>query len=136
LQWPQELKNQWTLLYFYPKDDTPGCTKQACSYRDNISEFTKRGVKVFGVSLDDLTSHNAFAEKFSLNFPLIYDKDKALSTFLGVYGEQEWNGNKYMGLSRDTFLIDPNGVVQREWRKVNPLATVGETLQAVVELVK
>lgn len=136
LNLPGDFKNQWSLLYFYPKDDTPGCTKQACSYRDNITEFTKRGVKVFGVSLDDLNSHNAFSEKFSLNFPLIYDKDKALSTFLGVYGEQQWNDKKYMGLSRDTFLIDPNGVVQREWRKVNPLATVGETLKAVEELVK
>lgn len=136
LELPKAFQGQWSLLYFYPKDDTPGCTKQACSYRDQIGEFTKRGVKVFGVSLDDLASHEVFSEKFELNFPLIYDKDKTLSTFLQVYGEQEWSGKKYMGLSRDTFLIDPTGVVQREWRKVNPITTVGETLQAVKELVK
>ncbi len=136
LELPKAFQGQWSLLYFYPKDDTPGCTKQACSYRDQIGDFTKRGVKVYGVSLDDLASHEAFSEKFELNFPLIYDKDKTLSTFLKVYAEQEWNGKKYMGLSRDTFLIDPQGVVQREWRKVNPMTTVSETLEAIKELVK
>jgi peroxiredoxin Q/BCP len=132
---PNDILSKWTLFYFYPKDDTPGCTKQACSYRDNISEFTKRGVQVFGVSLDDLASHKAFSDKFSLNFPLIYDKDKKLSEFLGSYGEQVKDDRKYMGISRDTFLIDPNGVVRYEWRKVKPLETVAETLRVVREMV-
>lgn len=132
---PKDFAGKWTLLYFYPKDDTPGCTKQACGYRDNITEFTRMGVRVYGVSLDDLNSHKAFAEKHSLNFPLIYDKDKKLSEFLGAYGEQVKEDRKYMGISRDTFLIDPDGVVQKVWRKVKPLETVSETLQAVKELV-
>lgn len=134
---PQDFAGKWTLLYFYPKDDTPGCTKQACGYRDNIGRFDQIGVKVYGVSLDDITSHEAFREKYTLNFPLIYDKNKELSNFLNVYGEQTSNsgGNKYMGLSRDTFLIDPQGVVKKEWRKVSPAATVDETFNVARELI-
>jgi len=127
LDLPKDFAGKWTLLYLYPKDDTPGCTKQACGYRDNIDRFTKIGVQVYGLSADDLGSHSAFREKFDLNFPLIADTDKTLSTFLESYGEQEWGGKKSMGLSRDTFLIDPDGVVKKEWRKVNPTETVDQT---------
>ncbi len=125
---PDALQGKWSLLYFYPKDDTPGCTKQACSYRDNITEFTNLGAQVYGVSLDDLTSHAAFKEKFSLNFPLLYDKDKLLSETLGVYGETTIKERVFKGLSRDTFLINPEGKIAKVYRKVNPLTTVAETL--------
>lgn len=125
---PEDLKGKWSLLYFYPKDDTPGCTKQACSYRDNIAEFTKLGALVFGVSLDDLASHAAFKEKFSLNFPLFYDKDKRLSEALGVYAETTIKERVFKGLSRDTFMINPQGQIAKVYRKVNPLTTVAETL--------
>jgi peroxiredoxin Q/BCP len=125
---PDDLRGKWSLLYFYPKDDTPGCTKQACSYRDNISEFTKLGAQVFGVSLDDLASHEAFQEKFSLNFPLLYDKGRALSDALGVYGEVTIKERVFKGLSRDTFIINPEAKIAKIYRKVNPLATVAETL--------
>jgi thioredoxin-dependent peroxiredoxin len=125
---PDSLKGKWSLLYFYPKDDTPGCTKQACSYRDNISDFTNLGAQVFGVSLDDLASHAAFKEKFSLNFPLLYDKDKVLSEALEVYGETTIKDRVFKGLSRDTFLINPEGKIAKVYRKVNPLTTVAETL--------
>lgn len=125
---PDGLMGKWSLLYFYPKDDTPGCTKQACSYRDHISGFTELGVQVFGVSLDDLTSHAAFQEKFSLNFPLLYDKDRVLSDALGVYGETTIKERVFRGLSRDTFLINPEGKIAKVYRKVNPLTTVAETL--------
>lgn len=132
---PQDFSGKWTLVYLYPKDDTPGCTKQACGYRDNIGQFTQIGVQVYGLSLDDLASHDAFQEKYSLNFPLIYDKNKQLSTFFGSYGEQEWNGKKYNGLSRDTFLIDPDGVVRKEWRKVDATSTVNTTFTETKSLV-
>jgi peroxiredoxin Q/BCP len=135
LSLPTELKGGWSLLYFYPKDDTPGCTKQACGYRDQISEFEQIGLKVYGVSMDDEASHSAFGEKFNLNFPLIVDADKVLSEALGVYGEQTWNDQKFMGLSRDSFLIDPDGKVAYEWRKVNPTETVSETLDKAKSLI-
>jgi thioredoxin-dependent peroxiredoxin len=136
LNLPDDFKNRWTLLYFYPKDDTPGCTVQACSYRDNIQGFSDLGVSIYGVSLDDLASHEAFREKYHLNFPLIFDESKALSTFVGCYGEQEWKGEKYMGLSRDTVLINPEAKMEKVWRGVDPKSTVQETLTVVTELVR
>jgi thioredoxin-dependent peroxiredoxin len=128
---PEDLKGKWTLLYFYPKDDTPGCTKQACNYRDNLEQFKRIGVQVFGVSSDTLASHDAFIKKFNLNFPLLADTQQLLSKPLGSYGEQSWNGKTYMGLSRDTFLIDPTGKIRQVWRKVRPENTVNETFEAV-----
>ncbi|AXR70019.1 peroxiredoxin [Leptospira mayottensis] len=128
---PEDIVGSWTLLYFYPKDDTPGCTKQACSYRDNIEEFKKIGAKVYGVSLDHLDSHKNFIQKYSLNFPLLSDPDHKLSEALGVYGDQEWKGKVFKGLSRDSFLISPNGKIQKVWRKVDPTTTVEETLQEI-----
>ena len=132
---PEDLMNAWTLLYFYPKDDTPGCTKQACAYRDDRTKFEELGVKVFGVSLDDVPSHEAFTSKYGLNFPLISDPDHQLADFFGVYGEREWQGKKFMGLSRDTFLIDPQGRVARSFRGVNPTTTSQETYDAIKSLV-
>lgn len=131
---PRDLLGNYTLIYFYPKDDTPGCTKQACSYRDDSDKYRELGVKLFGVSLDDLSSHDSFAKKFSLNFPLLSDPEHKLADFFGVYGEREWQGKKFMGLSRDTFLIDPDGRVARVWRKVDPLTTSAATYAAVKEL--
>ncbi|TDJ06252.1 MAG: peroxiredoxin [Deltaproteobacteria bacterium] len=132
---PDDLKGKWSLLYFYPKDDTPGCTKQACGYRDGLESFKELGVSVFGVSLDDLTSHKKFINKFSLNFPLIADTNHELADALKAYGEQEWNGKKFKGLSRDTFLIDPEGIIRKIWRKVNPESTIDETKEAVKEFI-
>lgn len=128
LKLPEDFKGKWTLLYFYPKDDTPGCTKQACGYRDNIEEFKKLGVNVYGVSGDNLSSHSAFMEKFTLNFPLIFDQDYKLSEALGAFGEQEWQGKKFKGISRDTFAIDSDAKVAMVWRKVDPTETIAETL--------
>jgi thioredoxin-dependent peroxiredoxin len=133
---PDDLTGSWTLLYFYPKDDTPGCTKQACAYRDDSAKFKQLGVKIFGVSLDDLSSHEAFRDKYELNFPLISDPDHALADFFKVYGEREWQGKKFMGLSRDTFLIDPNGKVARVLRGVNPSTTSAETYEQIRALVQ
>ena len=132
---PKDFLGKFSVLYFYPKDDTPGCTKQACAYRDDNRKFSELGVQVFGVSLDDLTSHEAFATKFSLNFPLISDAEHKLADFLGAYGEREWQGKKFMGLSRDTFLIDPHARVARAFRKVDPLSTAADTYAALQTLI-
>jgi len=132
---PDDLVESWTLLYFYPKDDTPGCTKQACAYRDDGKKFKDLGVKLFGVSLDDIASHEAFRDKFSLNFPLISDPEHKLADFFGSYGPREWQGKKFMGLSRDTFLIDPTGKVIKAFRGVDPTKTVAETLEVVRDLI-
>lgn len=121
LNFPADLKGKKTLFYFYPKDDTPGCTVQACSYRDNIDSFTSKGIQVFGVSSDDMGSHKAFSEKFTLNFPLIVDSEKKLAAFFGVTG-------------RDTFLVDGEATVVHEWKNVSPDTTVSETLAAASEL--
>ena len=127
----------WTVLYFYPKDDTPGCTKQACTYRDAYQKFTDAGIKVYGVSMDDLDSHGSFKDKFSLNFPLLSDPEHKLADVLGVYGDHEVkmpDGREFAwtGLSRDSFVIDPEGKVVKEWRMVDPVASVDETYDAVV----
>jgi len=133
---PEDCLGKWTLLYFYPKDDTPGCTKQACAYRDNLQNFREKGVQLLGVSLDDLNSHDAFIKKFNLNFPLLADINHELSSALGSYGDQEWKGKVYKGLSRDTFLIDPNAKIKEVWRKVNPETTMDETLNAIKKYVQ
>lgn len=133
---PGDLKGQWTLLYFYPKDDTPGCTKQACSYRDHIGDFQNLGLKVYGVSMDGLESHQEFKAKFSLNFPLLADIDGHLSQALGVYGDQEWGGKVFKGLSRDSFLIGPDATVKHVWRKVDPTTTMAETLEKAKSLME
>lgn len=130
---PADLKGKYTVLYFYPKDDTPGCTKQACAYRDNMADFAEEGIQLFGVSLDDLDSHDHFRKKYSLNFPLLADVDKRLSEALGVYGDQEFRGKTYKGLSRDSFLIGPEAKILQVWRGVDPLTTAAETLAAAVE---
>lgn len=133
---PGAFQGKWTVLYLYPKDDTPGCTKQACSYRDNIGQFRKVGVEVYGLSADDLASHGAFQEKYQLNFPLLSDPGKILIEALGSYGEQEWQGKKFKGISRDTFLIDPRGVIRDVWRKVRPETTTQETYASALKLME
>ena len=133
---PRDLLGHYTLIYFYPKDDTPGCTKQACAYRDDSQKFRELGVRLYGVSLDDLTSHEAFAGKFSLNFPLLSDPEHKLADFFGVFGEREWKGKKFFGLSRDTFLVDPEGRVARAFRGVDPTTTAQETYEVVQQLAR
>jgi len=125
-----DLRGQKVALYFYPKDDTPGCTKQACSLRDNHSELEGRGIKVLGVSTDDEKSHQKFAAKYDLPFTLLADTDHAVADRYGVYGEKEFAGRKYMGVSRKTFLIDEQGRIKKVFDKVNVEQHADEVLSA------
>lgn len=124
------------ILYFYPKDDTPGCTQQACDFRDTIKDFGKLGAVVLGVSKDSLKKHEKFRDKFELNFPLLSDEDGALCEAYGVWVEKSMYGKKYMGIDRSTFLIDSNGKIHRIWRKVKVPGHVEDVRQALAALLK
>ena len=115
-----DLSGQHVVLYFYPKDDTPGCTKEACSFRDWNAELKKLGVKVVGVSKDSVTSHKKFIDKYSLNFDLWSDEDHQLIEAFGAWQKKSMMGKEYMGTVRSTFVIDPKGIILRVWDKVNP----------------
>tara|TARA_B100000214_G_C23616392_1_gene467451 strand:+ start:27 stop:503 length:477 start_codon:yes stop_codon:yes gene_type:complete len=105
------------ILYFYPKDDTPGCTTQACDFRDNLQIFSKRGLKVIGISKDDAESHKRFIKKYDLTFPLLIDQDLKIHKMFGVWREKKNYGKTYMGVSRSTFVIDEKGKI--EWLGYN-----------------
>lgn len=108
------------VLYFYPKDDTSGCTTQACELRDELSWFTELDIDVVGVSPDSVASHVKFRDKYELNFPLLADEDHALAEAFGVWKEKSMYGRTYMGIERSTFLIEPDGTISAAWRKVRP----------------
>jgi peroxiredoxin Q/BCP len=114
------LKGTPYLLYFYPKDDTPGCTKEACGFNNMLPDFEQLGLKVFGVSADSEASHAKFAKKYSLNFQLLSDPERSLIEAMGVWVEKSMYGKKYMGIARASFLIDAQGKVQKVWPKVSP----------------
>ena len=122
------------VLFFYPKDDTPGCTVEACSFRDAYHEMLRRGIVVLGVSADDTVSHQKFAEKYGLPFPLLADIDTQVSQEYGVYGEKNLYGRKFMGISRVTFLIDKEGIVRKIWHKVKPAEHAEEVLETIETL--
>lgn len=125
------LKGRQVVLYFYPKDDTPGCTKEACGFRDGWKAFEQAGVVVLGVSTDPVKSHAKFAEKFKLPFPLLADEDKRIVTAYGVWGEKVFMGRKYQGTHRVTFLIGRDGRIQKIWPAVKPEEHAREVLQAI-----
>lgn len=119
---------QWVLLFFYPKDDTPGCTKEACSFRDNFSKLSELNVKVFGISVDGVESHKKFSEKYSLPFSLLADRDKKVVEDYGVWGERSFLGKKYLGTARTSFLIDPEGKIAKIYEEVKPTEHFEEVL--------
>ncbi len=123
------------VLYFYPKDDTPGCTKEACAFRDRKSELTALGAVVLGVSADDVASHVKFRDKYSLNFPLLADIDHKVAEKYGAWREKNMYGKKSMGIQRSTFLIDGSGKVFKVWKRVQVDGHDNEVLAAVRELV-
>jgi peroxiredoxin Q/BCP len=130
----KDLKGKNVVLYFYPKDDTPGCTREACAFRDNLPKFDTKDATIVGVSKDSSESHDAFKAKFQLPFPLVADTDGKLCEAYGVWGERERDGKKFMGINRSTFLIDKTGVIRKEWRGVNPDGHAEEVLQAIQAL--
>jgi thioredoxin-dependent peroxiredoxin len=121
------------VLYFYPKDDTPGCTKEACSFRDADDVYAEKGIKVLGVSTDSEKSHQKFIAKFNLPFTLLADTDKKIVNDYGVYGEKSLYGRKYMGVNRMTFLIDEDGKIVKIFKKVNVSEHADEVLKAFGE---
>jgi thioredoxin-dependent peroxiredoxin len=115
----EDYRGKWLVLYFYPKDDTPGCTKEACNFRDNIGGLRALGAEVLGISADDVDSHGKFAQKYSLNFPLLADLDAVVAKTYGAYGTKNMYGKKFDGVFRYTFLINPDGEIIKTWKKVS-----------------
>jgi peroxiredoxin Q/BCP len=129
-----DLRGAPIVLYFYPKDDTPGCTREACAFRDRQKELAKLGAKVFGVSADDVTSHEKFRDKFRLNFPLLADVDHRVAEKYGAWREKNMYGKKTMGIVRSTFLIDAQGKVAKVWKRVQVDGHDEQVVEALEEL--
>ena len=129
----KDLRGKKVVLYFYPKDDTPGCTKEACAFRDAWGKFKRRGIEVLGVSLDSEKSHQKFINKYDLPFRLLADSDRKLSESYGTYGEKKFMGRAYMGNHRMTFLIDEKGRLKKIFSKVKPEDHAEEVLAAFDE---
>ena len=129
----KDLRGQKVVLYFYPKDDTPGCTKEACSFRDAWAKFKKQGIKVLGVSPDSEASHKKFETKYKLPFTLLADKDHVIADAYGVWGEKKFMGRTYMGVLRTTFLIDEKGKIKKVFEKVKPEDHASEVLEAFAD---
>lgn len=126
-----DFKGKSVVLYFYPRDDTPGCTKEACGFRDIYRQITAKGAVVLGVSIDPVKAHQKFTEKFTLPFPLLADEDKKIVQAYGVWGEKVFMGRKYLGTHRVTFLIGPDGRIRNVWPKVKPEEHPAEVLAAL-----
>jgi len=130
----KDLRGKTVVLYFYPKDDTPGCTREACAFRDNQAALKKKGVVVLGVSGDSLASHDKFKAKYKLNFPLLSDPDKAVAKKYGAWGEKVLYGKKIIGVIRSTVLIDPEGKVAYHWAKVKSKGHAEKVQEKLAEL--
>jgi peroxiredoxin Q/BCP len=126
-----DFKGRNVVLYFYPRDDTPGCTKEACAFRDHFADFKKAGAVVLGVSTDPVKSHDKFTAKYKLPFTLLADEDKTIVEAYGVWGEKSFMGRKYLGTHRVTFLIGPDGRIKKIWPQVKPEEHAAEVLAAL-----
>jgi peroxiredoxin Q/BCP len=129
----KDYRGRKVILYFYPKDDTPGCTKEACAFRDHFAKFTRLGIEVLGVSTDSEKSHRAFAEKYKLPFALLADTDRKIVEAYGVWGEKNLYGKKYMGIQRATFLVDETGRIAAVFPRVKPEEHPEEILAKLAE---
>jgi peroxiredoxin Q/BCP len=126
-----DFRGKKVVLYFYPKDDTSGCTKEACSFQENLSPLKKKGAVVLGISADSVASHAKFKEKFNLTFPLLSDENKEVCNIYGVWKEKSMYGRKYMGIERTTFVIDERGMVTTIFSKVKVDGHTSEVLSAL-----
>ena len=123
-----DYKGNWVVLYFYPKDDTPGCTTEACNFRDSYHLLQKMGVRIIGVSKDSVASHKKFAEKYNLNFPILSDETKKVIKAYKSWGVKKFMGREFEGTIRNTYLIDPGGEIKKFYEKVNPLKHSSEII--------
>jgi len=130
----KDLKGKVVVLYFYPKDDTSGCTAEACAFRDAMPDFSKMKAQVLGMSRDPVKSHDKFKAKYDLTFPLLSDEDGKVCEAYGTWVEKSMYGRKYMGIERSTFLIDGKGVIRAVWRKVKVPGHAEDVLKAVKAL--
>jgi len=128
---PNDFRSKKVVLYFYPKDDTSGCTKEACSFRDNLARVRSKGAVIVGVSRDDLKSHAKFRDKYELNFPLLSDDDGRVTEAYGVWKKKNLYGREYFGIERTTFLIDEEGKIARIWPRVKVDGHTDEVLAAL-----
>lgn len=124
-----DYKGKWVLLYFYPKDDTPGCTKEACSFRDNHDLFQNKNIVVIGVSKDSVKSHKKFSDKFSLPFDILSNESLDVIKSYRAYGKKKFMGREYMGVNRISYLIDPDGIIYKAFPKVKPTEHASEILE-------
>lgn len=129
-----QYRGSWVVLYFYPKDDTPGCTKEACNFRDSFHAFETMGVKVIGISKDSVASHKKFATKYDLQFPLLSDPDHAVISAYSAWGEKKFMGRLFLGILRMTYLINPSGIIIKSYPKVNPTLHAAEILDDLKDL--
>lgn len=130
----KDYRGQWLLLYFYPKDNTPGCTTEACTIRDAWAEFASLKATVLGVSADSVASHQKFADKFKLPFPILADEDKTLIKQYGVLAEKSMFGKTYLGIKRSSFLIDPQGKIAKIYKNVKPAEHAAQVLVDIKKL--
>jgi thioredoxin-dependent peroxiredoxin len=126
-----DLRGRSVVLYFYPKDDTSGCTTEACEFRDALPRFDAGKARILGVSPDPVSSHEKFRDKYSLNFPLLSDEDHAVAEAYGVWKEKSMYGRKYWGIERTTFLIDAEGTVEKVWKRVKPRGHAAAVADAI-----
>jgi peroxiredoxin Q/BCP len=129
-----DLRGQWVVLYFYPRDNTPGCTKEACSFRDAYSNYQDRKIAVLGISTDDSKSHTKFATKYQLPFPLLCDQDATIATAYDSYGLKKFMGKEFNGIYRNTFVINPEGKIEKIYRKVKPEFHAAEIIADLTQL--
>lgn len=129
-----DYKGSWVLVYFYPKDDTPGCTKEACGFRDLAQEYKKNNVIILGISKDSVASHKKFAEKYHLSFPLLSDETKDVIKAYGAWGEKKFMGRVFDGIKRVSFLINPDQMIQKEYLKVDVFNHSKEIVQDITSL--
>lgn len=127
----KQYKGKWIVLYFYPKDDTPGCTIEACKFRDSLAELQKLGVVILGVSKDSVASHKKFAEKYHLNFPILSDESKDVIKAYKAWGMKKFLGRSFEGTLRISYLIDPAGEIKKVYENVNPTIHAGEILRDI-----